>query len=372
MFSELYKPNTLSKVVGNKKTINNIIKWANDENKQKQIGIILGKSGIGKTLIVELLCKDYDYQTVYMDEIIDINLIQSINKFNMNGKKNLIIIEEIDTIEEKSILELVKILDNINAPILCTSNTNYISSFKNISNKIEQFKLFPPSLSEITAFLNPIIKQHKISISIPELVINCNNDIRYILNTLTFGLKNTQNLQKEKDDTSLNIFEIGKELFNMDNSFNDKYNLYYLEPNIMQLFIQENYINNVFACKNNPAKQLEYLANSASELSNSDILDYNMDWELKKYVSISAINATQNCNTKEIKFPEYFKKQKKTKNFYNSLNCMYDETKNINENKKTSLKKDTKTTKSIKVKKDTKTTKATKVKNSKIKGTKKQ
>jgi len=91
----------------------------------------------------------------------------------------------------------------------------------------------------------------------------------------------------------------------------------------MPLFIQENYINNTFNTKN-IIRKLENISNSANSIVNGDLfermLHENNDWDLGKYITTCNIEATNNCNTKMIQFPEYFKKNKKQFSSYeNSL-----------------------------------------------------
>ena len=68
-------------------------------------------------------------QSYYVDNLyenIDINILKSLNRINpMTNKKNYIIIEEIDTISNSVLDEIVKDINNIHVPIICISNTNY-------------------------------------------------------------------------------------------------------------------------------------------------------------------------------------------------------------------------------------------------------
>ena len=75
-----------------------------------------------------------------------------------------------------------------------------------------------------------------------------------------------------KDHTSLNMFDVGKELFNMNNSIETKYDLFFLEYSLMPLFVQENYINNTLISKCE-ANKLNNISNSAFELSSSDLFE---------------------------------------------------------------------------------------------------
>ena len=328
LFIERYQPTNISQIVGNKKILLDVFNWI--QHPTTKLCLIHGPTGIGKSLCVKLICHELNIQPYYIDnsqENVDINILKSMNRINsMTNKKNYIIIEEIDTISNIIIDEIIKDINNIHIPIICIGNTNYIPSMKVISDKIINFKMFAPYNNEILTFLYPILRENKISLKQNELndiINNCNCDVRYILNTLemmTYGKNNEMNI---KDNTSLNMFDISKGLFDMDKSIDEKYNLFFLEYSIMPLFIQENYINNTIITKD-VVKKMENISNSAQSLVNGDIfermLHENNDWDLEKYIAICDIEATNECNTKMIKFPEYFKKNKKQFSSYeNSL-----------------------------------------------------
>jgi hypothetical protein len=330
LFIERYQPTNISKIVGNKKIIPDIERWI--QSPTTKMCLIHGSNGIGKTLCVNLLCEEFNIQSYYVDnsyENIDINILKSLTRINpMTNKKNYIIIEEIDTISNSILDEIISNINNIKVPIICISNTNYIPSLKMISDKITTFKMFAPYDNEISTFLQPILRENKIIIKQSELndiIKNCNCDIRYILNTIemmTYDKNKNKNINF-KDHTSMNMFDIGKGLFDMDKTIDEKYDLFSLEYSIMPLFIQENYINNTFNTKN-IIRKLENISNSANSIVNGDLfermLHENNDWDLGKYITTCNIEATNNCNTKMIQFPEYFKKNKKQFSSYeNSL-----------------------------------------------------
>ena len=71
-FIEKYKPLNIDDVIGNRSAIFKLDKWIKniDEKKEKFI-IISGKNGIGKSLIINLIFKKYNYNhlTIYPEEI---------------------------------------------------------------------------------------------------------------------------------------------------------------------------------------------------------------------------------------------------------------------------------------------------------------
>jgi hypothetical protein len=319
LFVEKYQPTLSNKIVGNQKILMDILSWI--QSPTTKLCLIHGPTGIGKSLCVKLICDELNIQPYYVDNIsenFDINILKSLNRNNsITHTKNYIIIEEIDTISNLVLDEIVNQINNIHVPIICISNTNYIPSIKSLSDKIINFKMFPPYNNEISSFLYPILKENKIFLKqddLNDIITNCKHDIRYILNTIEMMKYGQKTIGGIKDNISLNMFEVSKELFNMDKTIEEKYNLFFLEYSMMPLFIQENYINNTFNVKNILTK-MDNISNSSESISSGDLIERmlheNNDWDLQKYVAICDIEATNKCNTKIMKFPEYFKKNKK-------------------------------------------------------------
>jgi hypothetical protein len=163
-----------------------------------------------------------------------------------------------------------------------------------------------PSYQEVYKLLYTIVVAEKIKIKEPELkelYEQSNGDIRFIINTLQFGLrKGNKNIQ------SSNIFDTTGKLLSMDETIDSKYDTYWLANDLHSLLIQENYVNNIMGI-NDPIKGLENLAYSAHALSDTDLFDtyVNMaNWEIDPYVALSTINSTSKCNKKTmIKFPQF-------------------------------------------------------------------
>jgi hypothetical protein len=178
----------------------------------------------------------------------------------------------------------------------------------------------------------------KISIKeseIKELYDKSNGDIRFILNSLqfSFSLCRSNTLNIKKNIQSINIFESTGKLLSLDESFDNKYNTYWLSNNLHLLMIQENYINNTFGIRED-VKKLSNLSYSADSLSDADIFEtyVNMtNWEFEPYVASSIINAASKCNKKTmIKFPQFLGrtstmyKNKRDKINYNDIKFLDD------------------------------------------------
>ena len=67
MFTTIYRPKKIDDFVGNKNIIKPFIQWLLEwepTNKKNKCALVSGLTGIGKTLLVELILKKHDYNII--------------------------------------------------------------------------------------------------------------------------------------------------------------------------------------------------------------------------------------------------------------------------------------------------------------------
>ena len=81
---EKYRPLHLNEFNVNEIEVNKAIKWIDDYKKNidgtKKVLLILGNTGVGKTLLADLLFKDYNYQKIELNST-DIRSQKKIGEF---------------------------------------------------------------------------------------------------------------------------------------------------------------------------------------------------------------------------------------------------------------------------------------------------
>ncbi|NDA64456.1 MAG: AAA family ATPase, partial [Chitinophagia bacterium] len=131
MFCEKYKPDNLEKFIGNSNAviqINNwLVDWQNSNPKTKAC-ILSGKTGIGKSLLAELLANKYGYFICNIENHINslekiFNLTKTI--FNIFRKKNILIIDDIDCADTAFINSIIQCVKETLIPIIITCNDFY-------------------------------------------------------------------------------------------------------------------------------------------------------------------------------------------------------------------------------------------------------
>ncbi len=318
MFTTIYRPKKVEHFVGNQIVIQPFIRWLLEwepTNKKNKCALVSGLTGIGKSLLVELLLKKHDYNIIHLslederDKDYMNNVIKPLlkTKKTFDGQENALVVSEIDAGGDYGFIScLIECIKETSVPIICICNNRYDQSIKPILNYCFDIKMSKPSYQEVYGLLYKIVVTEKIKIKeqeLKELYEQSNGDIRFILNTLQFGLR-----KGKKNIQSSNIFDTTGKLLSIDETIDSKYETYWLANDLHPLMIQENYINNVLSI-NDQVKRLNNLAYSADALSNADLFETQVNmanWEFEPYVGLSVISAASKCNKKTmIKFPQF-------------------------------------------------------------------
>ena len=317
MFTTIYRPKKIENFIGNKGIIQPFIEWLLewDFNKKNKCALISGLTGIGKSLIVDLILKKHDYNIInlgldddrnkeYMNNIIK-PLIKT--KKTFDGQENVLVVSDIDSYADYGFMSgLIECIKETKIPIICICDNRYDQSLKPILNYCFDIKMSKPSYQDVYALIYKIVMSEKIKIKeseIKDLYEESNGDIRFVLNALQFGQRRCK-----KNIESTNIFETTGKMLSIDETIDSKYDTYWLSNNLHPLMIQENYINNTFGIMDQTRK-IENLAYSADALSDADLFETQVNmtyWEFEPHVALSTINAASKCNKKTmIKFPQF-------------------------------------------------------------------
>jgi replication factor C subunit 1 len=318
MFTTIYRPKKIDDFIGNKPIIQPFIRWLLewDANvKKSKCALVSGLTGIGKTLLVELILKKHDYNIINLalddnrDKEYMNNVIKPVIKIKktFDGQDNVLVVSDIDSGSDYGfIASLTECIKETKIPIICICDNRYDQSIKPILNYCFDIKMTKPSYQDVYRLIYNVVVTEKIRIKeseIKELYEQSNGDIRFVVNTLQFGSR-----KSKKNIQSSNIFETTGKLLSVDETIDSKYEVFWLSNDLHPLMIQENYINNTFGVTDQ-VRKTENIAYSADALSDADIFEsyVNMaNWEFEPYVALSTINAASKCNKKMmIKFPQF-------------------------------------------------------------------
>jgi replication factor C subunit 1 len=269
-----WRPDNINDVVGNKAAISKLDDWLSKFDKHNNNAIIIsGSYGIGKTLVIDILLKKYNYicKIIYPDELKNFrngnetefdnyyNYENSVfSKFKMTSKSNsienkkiAIVFDEIESIslssEKKYVFNIFKTNSKLKSfPLIFISNTNHSKLLNDLKKYCIEIKFFSPSSYDLVKYIQKVCKEENIHIkdhdSLEKIIQFSQYDIRRLINLLQEYSYNYKSLNKTDvdtfinksiiKDTSVGLFEASLELFNNDNNFEDIYKLYEIDKEI--------------------------------------------------------------------------------------------------------------------------------------------
>lgn len=273
-----YNPTCISDIIGNKSKIDTLIKWIRDENKKNNSIIITGNHGIGKTNILKLILKKYNFniKIIFPNDIknyrnVD-NLIENINVNNYISKilttdkfiNNAIIFDDIENItlvtEKKYILELYKKNNkNKNYIIVFISNNSHSKLLYELKRDLQEIIFNNPLHADLYNFIIRVYENENIKIvdknSLNKIILFSQYDIRrliIILQELTYHIKDNilsnetideYILLSNNKNIDIGLYESIKYIFNNYKDYITIYRLYQFEKVLLPLMVYENYIN---------------------------------------------------------------------------------------------------------------------------------
>ncbi len=347
-----WKPSNIIDVVGNKQAIGKIDEWLSKFDKHNNNTIIIsGSHGIGKSLVVDILLKKYNYisNVIYSDELknfrngVDVDFEDYYNydnsvfsKFKMSSKKDTmqnkkiaIVFDEIDTIslssEKKFVFNIFK--NNLKMksfPLIFISNTNHSKLLNDLKKYCMEIKFYSPSSYDITKFIQKICKEEHIDIkdneSLEQLIQFSQYDIRRLINVLQEYSYNYNNINIKDiktfisksitKDIGIGLFEASLELLNNENNFEQIYKLYEIDKVLIPLMVYENYYKKIISPKNKITidEQIDKMVNISESISIGDNIETSIytdqNWYLQDihsfYTCYNTSYLANNCNIKKI------------------------------------------------------------------------
>jgi len=235
-WTEKYRPQTLSQVVGHNKAIDELRAWAQSwlhGTPEMRAAVLYGKAGIGKTTAAHALARDMGWEAIELNasdqrtaDIIEKVAGSASQMGSLDGSKirRLVIMDEADNIHgtadrggERALVELIK---KTNQPIILVANELYDMSagLRGVCKPIQFAAVM--SRSMIPA-LKKIVANEGISCSpgvIEKLAENAHGDLRSAINDLQAIAQGRTKLELEdlvtgERDSKENIFKVIAKIF---------------------------------------------------------------------------------------------------------------------------------------------------------------
>lgn len=313
MWSEKYRPQNISDMIGNEESRSSIIEWFTKWKKGTKPLLLVGPPGIGKTTIAYLTAKQFQYDMVGLNAS-DVRSKSRINEILSPVLGNvsilgipMIFIDEVDGIHGRGDYggaeALIEILKEPTVPIVLAANSDTSDKMKSIKKVVKtiSFKPIPPRLMKI--YLENILKKENVTLSpgsIIKVIDRSRGDVRSMIN-LTQSLVTGFNPQTEKSFESINV-EDGINTFFKANSLDEARGVLYSMQIDPKLKIDAFYSSIVTSNLDNQtlAKLLEII--SEADMLYGKIMQ-TQNWRLLRYLNEILIRLYQ--NDERIRYSQY-------------------------------------------------------------------
>lgn len=313
MWSEKYRPQIISDMVGNEEARAAIMEWFAKWKKGTKPLLLVGPPGIGKTTMAYLVSKQFGYDMIGLNAS-DVRSKSRINEILTPVLGNvsvlgtpMIFVDEVDGIHGRSdyggASALIDILKEPTVPIVLAANSDTSDKMKSVKKVVKTiyFKRIPPRLLRV--YLENILKKQSATLSpgsIIKVIDKSRGDIRSMIN-LAQSLVNGFNPPTEKSFENINV-EDGVNAFFKAKSIEEARIVLYS----MQIDPREK-INAFYSSIITSELDVITLAKYLEIISNADMLFGRImktqNWRLLRYLNDILIKLYQNDD--RIRYAQY-------------------------------------------------------------------
>jgi replication factor C large subunit len=171
-----YRPKSLTKVLGNKDTIQIFVDWVKSWDKglpKKRAAFLYGPPGVGKTVVVEAVANDFGMELVEKNAS-DYRTEEAINQFaglasrfgSLFGGKRIVLLDELDgltgTADKGGVKATTDVIKTAQCPIVLTANTAYDPRFSNLRTYCLLLEFKKPPVGEVAKHLKVLCESEGI------------------------------------------------------------------------------------------------------------------------------------------------------------------------------------------------------------------
>ena len=170
-WTEKYRPDKISEVVGNRESITKFLKWIEswEDGKppSKKAALLYGPQGVGKTSLVQALARERGYDLVEMNasdwrsaEKIERVAERAAESSTLEEKKRIILLDEAEGVHGKEdrggLAAIIKLQNKTHVPIILTANDPWHPKFSTLRSHCLMIKFDPIDQRTISALLGRI------------------------------------------------------------------------------------------------------------------------------------------------------------------------------------------------------------------------
>ncbi len=203
MWTEKYRPKTLSEIIGNEDAKISFVKWLKKWKPGEKAALFYGPPGVGKTTLAQVAAKTFSYDLIEMnasdtrtaEKIMRIagrassydSLLSQLSK----TRGTLILLDEVDGIygreDQGGTGAITKLINESKVPIILVANDITDLKLREIKNSCKAINFHPIRPAVLLGFLKSICEKEKIDFekdSIRIIIDKSGGDVRSAINDL--------------------------------------------------------------------------------------------------------------------------------------------------------------------------------------------
>ena len=295
LWTEKYRPQTLSAVLGNKKAQRVLTAWLQTWPKSMPAALLYGPPGIGKHLTLNLIADILKIELHALELSLNVGIMKDIvTQQQLNGRRRAFVVNSADA--SGSLAALTQVLSVAKIPIILLAHDKYAPTLKSIQKQCTQIAMVRPTVVQLEQYFAKICKSEGFELDKQELkAIASSQDIRQALTQLQFSD------EAGVPDTNVTPFVAVHGLLTKNDSCQARLQLATDHSDLASLMVQENYISGCV--------DIEEAARSAEWLSDSDLAQ----WQQKDMAAACCVGAAgQSTSACFPKFPQVLGKMSTT------------------------------------------------------------
>eukprot|EP01135_Chromosphaera_perkinsii_P003226 Nk52_evm1s239 gene=Nk52_evmTU1s239 len=350
-----------------------------DDGHEFKAALLSGSPGIGKTSAALLVCKELGYEPIEFNAsdtrskksleacITELMGSHSVREYFMKVgegksslKKKCLIMDEIDGMssgDRGGLAELTQLIKKTKTPVICMCNDTSNPKMRTIVGYCFDLRFQRPQPKPIMGKMMSIAFKEGIKITPPameQIILTANCDVRQTLNALymwklsadvsgnpkeSLSFDNIHSKMKDlQKNAKFSCFDVAKKLLSgadlQGMSFGDKMGLYFHDPDIVPLMMQENYLlcrphdlNRNTTERRQMCETLQRLSNVADDLSMSDLINQSIrgggNWSLMPshavFTCMSAYVNVRGSVNGRLSFPSWLGQNSKSLKYWRLL-----------------------------------------------------
>ena len=196
MWSEKYRPQDLTDLIGNEDARKFFVEWFGKWKKGTKPLLLVGPPGIGKTTLAKIAGKNFGYDMISLNasDVRNKKNIQEILEPVLGNQtvlgKPMIFVDEVDGVHGRSdyggVEALINILKEPTVPIILAANNDSSNKMKKIKKTVKTISLRPLPPRLLRLYLNMVLAKEHVHINpgrLINLILESNGDIRSMLNS---------------------------------------------------------------------------------------------------------------------------------------------------------------------------------------------